>query len=82
MLPVTYHKQWYNSSGTNLGGLVITGNISGWGRLQALVGRTKDQCLGMCANVPHKEFSQTTQLLSILLDKPINNDLSLDLTPF
>lgn len=80
-VPVTYHKQWYNSSGTNLGDLVIAGNISGWGRLQALAGNTTDQCLGMCANVPHKEFSQTTQLLSILLDKPINNDRSSVLLP-
>lgn len=46
-VPVTYHKQWYNSSGTNLGDLVIAGNISGWGRLQALAGSTTDQCLGM-----------------------------------
>lgn len=36
----------------------------------------------MCGSVPQEEPSPVTQLLSILLDKPVYNDLSLNLTPF
>lgn len=46
------------------------------------VGRVGAQGLAMCTNIHLKKFPQVTQLLSVLLDTPVSNDLSLHLTPF
>ena len=51
------YQEHTTNNGTTLGDLVSGGGISGWGRLPALVGRAKDEGLGACANIPHKEFS-------------------------
>ena len=51
------YQEHTTNSGTTLGDLVSGGDISGWGRLSALVGRAEDEGLGACANIPHKEFS-------------------------
>ena len=51
------YQEHTTNSGTTLGDLVSGGDVSGWGRLSALVGRAKDEGLGACANIPHKEFS-------------------------
>lgn len=51
------YQEHTTNNATTLGDLVSGGGISGWGRLPALVGRAKDEGLGACANIPHKEFS-------------------------